>query len=77
MDNNEECPVKVVKVKQGKKYHLNILMTIAIILLMKINFTNLVWHEVIGTGLFAMFFIHHIYNFKYTIQIIKKFFSKK
>ncbi len=77
MITQEECNVIVVKKKQGKKQYLNIIMTLLIILLMKIAFSGIVWHEVLGLGLFILFLMHHIYNFRYTLQVLKKFFSNK
>lgn len=77
MNNQEECNIKVVKSKQGKKQYLNIIMTFLLIVLMKMAFSGLVWHEVIGLGLYILFLMHHIYNFKYTMQVLKRFFSNK
>lgn len=77
MKNKEECGVKTVHKKQNNKQYLNMAMTLFIVLLMKIAFSGLVWHEVLGLGLYVMFFLHHILNLKYTLAIARQFFSGK
>jgi len=61
--------------KKHHKYILDLIMTIVMILLMKIAFVGILWHELIGLGIFFLFVIHNILNFKFFKTVFKKFFS--
>ncbi len=61
--------------KKHHKYILDTVMTLIMVLLMKIAFVGLLWHEILGLGIFFLFLIHNILNFNYLKCIIKKFFS--
>ncbi len=62
--------------KKHYKYILDLIMTIIMILLMKIVFIGILWHELLGLGIFFLFFIHNILNFKCLEGVLKKFSSK-
>lgn len=57
------------------KYILDAIMTLIMVLLMKINFVGLLWHEILGLGIFLLFVIHNLLNLKYFICVLMKFFS--
>ncbi len=57
------------------KYIIDAVMTLIMVLLMKIVFLGLLWHEILGLGIFFLFLIHNILNFNYLKCIFKKFFS--
>lgn len=57
------------------KYILDALMTLIMVLLMKITFVGLLWHEILGLGIFLLFVIHNLINIKYFICVLMKFFS--
>ena len=61
--------------KKHHKYMLDAVMTVIMVLLMKIVFTGLLWHEILGLGVFFLFLIHNIINFNYLKCILKKFSS--
>lgn len=57
------------------KYILDTVMTLILVLLMKITFVGLLWHEILGLGIFLLFVIHNLLNIKYFSCVLKKFFS--
>lgn len=61
--------------KKQYKYILDTVMTIIMTLLMKTIFTGLLWHELLGLGIFFLFIVHNILNFSYVMCILKKFTS--
>lgn len=56
-----------------KKYTLDIIMTILLILLMRIIFLNSKLHELIGLVTFGLFILHKFFNYKTIVQTIKNF----
>lgn len=58
------------------KYILDLTMTIIMILLMKLTFTGMLWHEILGLAVFFLFMIHQVFNWTYTKNILKRFFNK-
>jgi hypothetical protein len=55
-----------MKNKNFYKFILDIIMTMLLVVLMKTTFTGMLWHEVLGIGLFLMFIIHKLVNIKPT-----------
>jgi hypothetical protein len=54
-----------------KKIITDIIMFITMILLMYLSFTGIVIHEILGIGVFILFFIHKAFNFKWIKAITK------
>lgn len=59
------------------KIFLDIIMTLSIILLMKLNVTGIQLHELLGIIIFALFTIHKLLNFKFMKAIGKNIFNRK
>ncbi len=59
-----------------KKMILDVIMTAIMLLLMKIAFTGITLHELLGLGVFIMFFVHKFFNRKWIKAISLKLFSK-
>lgn len=55
-----------------KKYILDIVITITLLLLMRIKFLNFNLHELIGLLTLILFIVHKFFNYKIIIQTIKK-----
>ena len=60
-----------MKTKQKIKIAVDLLMTIALLLLMPYEMTGEAAHEWIGAGMFLLFIIHHILNRKWTGNLVK------
>ncbi len=52
-------------------------MTILLLLLMKLGFVGIEWHELFGIGIFFVFLLHKILNSRWIIGVIKGFISGK
>lgn len=61
------------KNKNFYKIILDIIMTVIIVVLMKTTFTGMLWHEILGIGVFLLFIFHKLINFKTLSCLIKKF----
>lgn len=61
--------------KKRIKMILDSVMTVLMLLLMKVAFVGLLFHELLGIGVFLLFFLHNILNWTCTKSIIKKLFS--
>ncbi|MDD2371491.1 MAG: DUF4405 domain-containing protein [Firmicutes bacterium] len=62
--------------KKHHKYILDLIMTIIMVLLMKIIFVGILWHEILGLGILFLFIVHNILNFKCFKTVLLKFNSK-
>lgn len=60
-----------MKTKQKIKIAVDLLMTIALLLLMPYEMIGEAAHEWIGAGMFLLFIIHHILNRKWTGNLVK------
>lgn len=58
------------------KFLLDIVMMLLMLVLMKLTFTGIMWHELIGLGIFLLFAVHKAINYKTIVCFIKNF-SKK
>jgi hypothetical protein len=62
--------------KKNKNFYkiiLDIIMTMVLIVLMKITFTGMLWHEILGLGVFSLFIIHKFMNIKIAAHLTAKF----
>lgn len=77
-DSNKDKNNKQIngKMKNIHKYILDLIMTVIIVILMKIFFTGLLLHEILGITVFIIVVIHQLFNFKYTKSLFKNFFKK-
>jgi hypothetical protein len=55
------------------KIIIDIAMTIIFVLLMKVNFIEIALHELFGLGVFFLFIVHKLVNYKWIIGICKGF----
>lgn len=58
------------------KILLDVAMTSLMLLLMKVAFTGMLLHELAGIGVFLLFFVHNILNWKCTRNMLKRVFSR-
>ncbi len=61
------------KNKNLYKIILDILMTAVLVVLMKITITGILWHELLGIGVFLLFIFHKLININTLSCLIKKF----
>lgn len=61
------------KNKNLYKIILDILMTTILVVLMKITITGILWHELLGIGVFLLFIFHKLININTLSCLIKKF----
>ena len=59
------------------KMILDIIMTVLFISLMKISFTGLELHKIIGLGIFVLFLAHNLLNYKWIAGISKNILAGK
>lgn len=62
--------------KSHGKMILDVVMTLIMLALMKLTFTGILWHELLGLGIFLLFAVHKAINYK-TIVCFMKNFSRK
>lgn len=74
---HQHTPPRTANKPPTHKYLLDLAMTTAMILLMKITFTGMLIHELLGIGVFMLFAIHNLLNWKCTKAMLKKLFDKK
>jgi len=61
---------------KNKKIILDIIMFISMFLLMKLAFTGIAIHEILGITVFILFIIHKLFNFTWIKVITKNMFTK-
>lgn len=61
------------KNKNLYKIILDIFMTAVLVVLMKITITGILWHELLGIGVFLLFIFHKLININTLSCLIKKF----
>ena len=76
MNNHRlEDSSKKTKNRAALKLGLNALMAFLLSFLMKVAFTGLLWHEILGLFLTFLFTTHIFLNWKVTLGLLKKIFS--
>lgn len=60
---------------KGTKILVDIIMTAAMLLLMSLTTTGILWHELLGVGIFLLFFFHKFLNWKWIHSVTKGIFK--
>lgn len=59
------------------KMALDVIMTVIFICLIKLSFTGVTVHEILGIGILVLFIIHNILNYKWIAAVCTNFFTDK
>ena len=59
------------------KFLLDIIMTVVMLCLVNTNITGLMLHEILGLGIFLLFLMHKVLNFKWIKAVTTGLFQKK
>lgn len=59
------------------KMALDVIMTVIFICLIKLSFTGITVHEILGIGILVLFIIHNILNYKWIAAVYTNFFTDK
>ena len=59
-----------------RKIFLDILMSAVMLCLLNTNITGLLLHEILGIGIFVLFLVHKVFNFKWILAVTRNLFKK-